>query len=208
LLEREGARLVRSNDTLIEAVRQELGCIQGWLGGETPQAFSLWNIAPPEHFVPKDENTISDWYCHALRIRLADSGLIVNREVEVRNNIGPGVGSRQDIRVEIRDPETGELYVTVVEVKGIWHEQVRTSLISQLAEDYLVGGGLTHGIYLVVSFSPRFVSNDRKRKASSKNLEGLEVLLQEQADSLAPELRVIPVIHDGDPPWPPGQRTF
>ncbi|MCI0142166.1 hypothetical protein KNN17_11305 [Arthrobacter bambusae] len=208
VLERRGARLVRSNDTLLQAVIEELGCIQEWLRGETPQAFSLWDIAPPDYFVPKDENTISDWYCHALRIRLADSGLIVNREVEVRNRIGPGVGSRQDIRIEIRDPQTGEQYVTVVEVKGIWHEHVRTSLKSQLADDYLVGGGLTHGIYLVVSFSPQYVSNASKRRTSKRNMEGLEVLLRTQANALAPALTVVPVLHDGDPPWPPGQRTF
>ncbi|WP_442542623.1 NACHT domain-containing protein [Arthrobacter sp. KN11-1C] len=208
VLERRGARLVRSNDTLLHAVIEELGCLQEWLRGETPQAFSLWDIAPPDYFVPKDENTISDWYCHALRIRLADSGLIVNREVEVRNRIGPGVGSRQDIRIEIRNPATGEQYVTVVEVKGIWHPGVQSCLKSQLADDYLVGGGLTHGVYLVVSFSPQHVSNPSKRRTSKRNLEGLEVLLREQAEALAPALTVVPVIHDGDPPWPPGQRTF
>jgi hypothetical protein len=47
------------------AVVEALQTIEGWLTGDTPQAFGLWNVSkmPGE---PKEENSISDWYCHGL----------------------------------------------------------------------------------------------------------------------------------------------
>ena len=201
LQDQEGARLVRSNDDLMRVVLEELEAIQGWLTYETPQAFSLWNQAPPDYQSPKDENTISDWYCHALRLRLRDRGLIINREVEVRRRSHRGVGLRQDLRVEVVNAQAGESYVVVVEVKGIWNDDLRSNLASQLARDYLIDGGLTHGIYLVVSFDAAQVTDANKRSAILRNqVDNLLGLLEDQSTAFKPELQIRPVIHDASLP--------
>ena len=198
--DRRDARLVRSDDDLLRAVLEALEEIQGWLVEETPQAFSLWNQTVGQ-LAPKDENTISDWYCHALRLRLIDKGLIVNREVEVKRRSQHGVGLRQDLRVEVIDLDSSEKFILVIEVKGIWNPGVRSNLVTQLAGDYLTANGLTHGIYLVVSFDPAQVEIDSKKKAIEKNLAGnLLGHLEHQALGQAPALQIRPVIHDGSLP--------
>jgi hypothetical protein len=200
LQERQGTRLIRSHDGLLQVLVEELTSIQGWLSGETPQAFSLWNVTPTTK-VPKDENTISDWYCHALRLRLIDRGIIVNREVEVQRRSLHGVGLRQDLRVEVVDSQLDEHYVCVVEVKGVWNSGVRTNLETQLAADYLAGGGLTHGVYLVVSFDSAQVTDKSKSATIVRNLSGdLHSFLENQARSFAPALTIRPIVHDASLP--------
>jgi hypothetical protein len=199
VLGRSGARLARSNDDVLAIVVDALEDIQQWLTGETPQAFALWDIAGL-HRMPKDENRISDWYCHALRVLLSRRGLIINREVEVKNSTGRGVGMRQDIRVDVSDSETGDHYVTVIEVKGIWNTGVKKNLATQLAGDYLVDGGLTHGVYLVVSFSPEQMTDKFKAAASRRNQRSLSSHLSQQANFFAPSLTIVPIVHSSDLP--------
>ena len=202
MLERRDVRAIRSSATLLELVEDELNRIQGTLKGETPQAFALWNFGPDDYSSPKEENSLSDWYCHALRERLTSAGLIINREVEVRNTPGPGIGHRQDIRIEVANSTTGEHYIVVVEVKGIWNRDVRTSLTTQLAMDYLTDAGISHGVYLVVSFDPEHITSANKRRIARRNLRGLGEHLREQSNALAPALSVIPLLHDANPLWP------
>ncbi|KQZ84534.1 hypothetical protein ASD56_11335 [Microbacterium sp. Root166] len=191
--------LARSANDVLAATVDALGTIQHWLTDETPQSFALWNIAP-NYKSPKDENRLSDWYTHALRVILDRGGFIVNREVEVRRVSDHGVGHRQDIRVEVRDPHSGDVFVVVIEVKGIWNSAVRTSLLDQLAADYLVRGGLTHGIYLVVDFDPSQMTRQSNARRSMRNRHGLNELLHQQAQSLEPALRITPVVHDASLP--------
>ncbi|HWK20564.1 MAG TPA: hypothetical protein VNR37_07345 [Microbacteriaceae bacterium] len=201
LQDQSGARLVRSNDDLLRVVLEELATIQEWMRGETPQAFGLWNQGPDGFQVPKDENTISDWYCHGLRVRLKDRGLIINREVEVRRRTQRGVGLRQDLRVEVAQLDTGETFVLVVEVKGIWNSGLRTNLSSQLAQDYLIDGNLTHGIYLVVAFDPEQVSDPAKKATIARQYTpDLLELLQAQAKEHGPVLQIRAVLHDASLP--------
>lgn len=195
VLERADARLIRSARDVKVATMGALDKMAEWLRGETPQAFVLWNNHAT-HAVPKDENRISDWYSHGLRLLLAQSGLVINREVEVVSPTGQGVGRRNDIRIEVRDLENGELYVVVVEVKGIWNREVKTSLPNQLARDYLTGAGLTHGIYLVVTFPKSQITDRSKAMAVGSKATGLQALLDAQAEALYPALDISAVIHD------------
>jgi hypothetical protein len=204
LINNARARLVRDRDSALELVLQELGHLQQWLIGETPQAFALWNVVDQARS-PKNENTISDWYCHGLRERLGDTRLVVNREVEVKNLLGRGVGSRQDIRVELHDEVRDEQYVVVIEVKGSWNPEARSHLRTQLADTYLHGGNLTHGVFLVVHFPPDQVTDLNKRRAIQRNIRGLGQLLAEQAAEVAPDLIIAPLIHQA---WPTAPTEF
>jgi len=192
------ARLARTSDDVLQIVLDALDEVQGWLRGETPQAFALWNTGVG-FSNPKDENQISDWYCHSLRLLLG-SGLIINREVEVSNAAGRGVGSRQDLRVEVRDLNTGEHLVVVVEVKGIWNRGVRSNLVTQLAGEYLTSGAQTHGIYLVVDFDSNQMTNEKNISQSDRNRRGLRAHLESQAAALPDGLRVRAVVHDASLP--------
>jgi hypothetical protein len=206
VIERRNARLARSDEDVLNLTLAALDEIQSWLTGETPQSFALWDDIPG-HRAPKDENRISDWYCHALRISLSSSGLILNREVEVKNPSGRGVGMRQDIRIEVSEEESGQHHVVVVEVKGMWNAGVKSSLETQLVNDYLIGGGLSHGIYLVVDFSSaQMVGSVSKARTSASNRRGLGRMLKRQASQASPAVTVVPVIHRADLPSPSGRR--
>ncbi|MFE4949822.1 NACHT domain-containing protein [Leifsonia sp. NPDC056665] len=194
LLSRRDTRLINSSDDLLREVVNALSTIQEWLVGETPQSFALWNRIGSQA-IPKDEGRISDWYCHALATELRDTNVLINREVEVRNKTGKGVGDRNDIRVAVRDREADRNYVVVIEVKGIWNTEVRTHLLDQLADRYLEQNGLTHGVYLVVKFKPSEITNVDKRRASLNNARGVRKLLTDQANSRRPELQIEPIIH-------------
>ncbi len=199
LLASRTRKLARSAGDVQVAVVEALETIQGWFHNETPQSFVLWNVGPG-FSNPKDENRISDWYCHALRLILDRGGLVINREVEVKRVADAGVGRRQDIRIEVRDPSSGELFVVVVEVKGIWNREVRSSLSSQLARDYLVAGGLTHGVYLVVDFDSSQMTHVTKIRWANRNRPNLLEHLEQQASLEAPALRILPVVHDASLP--------
>jgi hypothetical protein len=200
ILHRRGSSLIRSNEDLLTAVVAELAVLGGWLVGETPQAFALWN-RHKDYESPKTENLISDWYCHGLRVRLNDVGVVVNREVEVRNRTGLGGGLRQDIRVEVANAEANETYRVVIEVKGIWNPEVRVGLPNQLVKDYLVEGNLTHGIYLVVCFDADHIHEKRRAATARKNLLELSDLLDDQAQSAGDGLHVVSVVQTADLPW-------
>ncbi|MFK0242210.1 NACHT domain-containing protein [Microbacterium sp. NPDC090281] len=199
LLERTDTRLVRSSRDAKLIVMDALTEIEEWLRGETPQAFALWNLGT-DLANPKDENHISDWYCHGLRLLLARSGLVINREVEVVNRTGRGVGKRNDLRVEVRDPDSGHAYIVVVEVKGIWNSEVKTSLRAQLADDYLAQAGLTHGVYLVVMFPPSQITVEARAVAARRRSKGLRSHLDSEAASLGPTLDISAVYHDASLP--------
>ena len=194
LLARPETRLINSSDELLHEVLGALGVIQGWLIEETPQSFALWNRLGSDA-VPKDEGRISDWYCHALRTELGATGVLIYREVEVRNRLGKGVGERNDIRVGVRDSVRDRDYEVVIEVKGIWNSEVRTHLVEQLAGKYLLENGLTHGVYLVAAFNPRDITDKAKARTAASNAKGLLRHLARQAAECRPELQIEPVVH-------------
>lgn len=149
LIAEQRARMIRSVVELRRVAIETLDELQAWLHGEIPQAFALWNAASiPGH--PKDENSVSDWYCHGLRLLLDRRNIVVNREVEVTRGTGAGMGSRNDIRLDAVG-EDGVLSV-VIEVKGCWNPKLRDGVQKQLDVRYLTEAHLTHGIYLVVCF--------------------------------------------------------
>jgi hypothetical protein len=201
LLRSAERRFVSSAAELQNVILEQLREMQAWLVGENPQAFALWNVtkAPGR---PKEENSLSDWYCHGLRLLLAAQGVIVNREVEVRRSPGAAAGQRQDIRVEVRHPKTGELWAVVIEVKGCWNAGLRKDLQGQLAGRYLQQGGLTHGIYLVTCFPPNQISVETTRKKLARHtVASLERDLQSDAAEVDPRMCVVPVVHQA--PLPP-----
>jgi energy-coupling factor transporter ATP-binding protein EcfA2 len=189
LLDDSSRRMARSVPELRAVIIEGLNELRDWLLGEIPQAFALWNVeAIPGK--PKDENTISDWYCHGLRLLFEKRNIIVNREVEVTRATGAGLGSRNDLRVDATS-EDGTLSV-VIEVKRCMNSDLGRGLKEQLDLRYLKNMGLTHGIYLVVCFPfDQLISNSTLAKHS---LESLTNRIAGYATDLVSDVEV--VIHE------------
>ncbi len=182
------ARLVRSEAEMLEVVIESLGRLQEELQGETPAVQDLWNVYAKK-WRPKDENGLSDYVKRFLDRDLARSGVIVNREVEIRRKLGDdgAPGERTDIHVNARVPQTGEELTVIIEVKGCWNDELRTAMETQLVNRYLHDNRCRHGLYLVGWFiCQQWDPDDRRRRAPSRSQKAnLEASLAAQSRELS-----------------------
>ena len=146
------ARLLNSDNDLLELVLESLGQLQVKLTGQVlPAADELWRWDGSgntrKNFKHKDEEAISDYIARWLKEDIDPvAGGVVGREVQPRR------GLWTDIIVDASSPTASgefEKFTVVIEVKGCWNTEVRTALKTQLAGDYLRPHGLRCGIYLV-----------------------------------------------------------
>ena len=140
---------------------------------------------------PVDENALSDHVKAFLKQELTDSGIVLNREVEVGRVPGAPVGRRTDIKIDaVRRGENGEAYdtiVAVIETKGCWNAELFTAIQTQLRDDYLKRLGAPLGIYLVGWFDKAKwdASDSRRKRAPSLDLAAARHLLDEKAVELS-----------------------
>jgi hypothetical protein len=83
----------------------------------------------------KGRRTRGDYVTRFLRDDLIGRGVVANREVEVKNWRGRGIGERTDILVEATGP--GNPARLVIEVKGCWNDHLYVDLTDQLWERYM-----------------------------------------------------------------------
>ena len=124
---------------------------------------------------PKDENSFSNWLKLHLEADLKTRGIIANREVEIRRGEGKGQGEQTDIHVDaiIREHPENEIYgkiTAIIEVKGCWHEKLKTAMETQLAERYLKDNQCDYGLYLVGWFPCDQWDEDDYRKARTPKM--------------------------------------
>ena len=152
MLVRPQARLLTSDDDLLELVLESLARLQTRLTRQSlPGAEDLWHWDGAglnrSKFRPKDEEALSDYIARWLAEDIGPAaGVVVNREVQPRR------GARSDIVVEANVPGANaefDKFTVVIEVKGCWHAAACTGLRSQLVEGYLRVHGWRCGIYLV-----------------------------------------------------------
>lgn len=152
MLAQPRARLLNSDDDLLELALESLGRLQTKLTAQMlPAVEDLWRWDGSGNartkFQPKDEEALSDYIARWLADDIGPAaGVVVGREVQPRR------GLRTDVIIEAAPPAAGggfEKFTVVIEVKGCWHGEVRTALRTQLADDYLRPHGLRCGIYLV-----------------------------------------------------------
>ena len=196
LLDNPAGRLVRSAAELASVVAEAIADVQRILS-ENSEAMFLWDGNRP-----KPEEHVSHYLAMRLRDRLEARGIVTNREVQVRPSAsGTGMGPRTDIHIDAAATSSGVAALTratvVVEVKGIWHDQVATAMRSQLWERYLKPAGLAHGLYIVlVPDGNRWDPDDAgQRRATRRLAQGLEQKLHETADALTAEgAQIVPVL--------------
>ena len=164
------SRLVQNGSQLLAVLTESLKRAEEKLQGETPAAEFLWNKIGKDAYRPKDENSFSNWLKLHLEDDLKTRGIIVNREVEIRRGEGTGQGEQTDIHVNalIREHPENNLYdkvTAIIEVKGCWHQELKTAMQTQLAERYLKDNQCDYGIYLVGWFSCEQWDKKDKRKS-------------------------------------------
>jgi hypothetical protein len=149
LLDRAGYRLIRSADDLLDAVLESLRQVQAEVGHDLPMLYNApdrksGGQQPRKHL---EEDALQAY----LRRRLLELLPRIADGVDVQAVREDQVSRRQrlDLRVTVPCQGTGRLATVVVEVKWSTNDETRTGLVSQLGERYLLGEGLTHGIFLV-----------------------------------------------------------
>lgn len=180
-------RWMRTDEELRDATLAALRRAELKLQGTSPQAHLLWNESP---IVPKPENAFSDWLKAFLSSDLKGRGILVDREVEVRNPPGhKGMGDSPDLLIQAIAGELVEgspVISVTIEVKGCWNPQVLTAIETQLANKYLADDH-QFGIYLVASFQcDDWDESDYRKRDSHKFQPGeLRTKLTEQAANIS-----------------------
>jgi hypothetical protein len=158
------ARLVESEDQLLDLVCESLNRLQAKLYGAPPALPDLWN----DDLTPKDEEHLSNYVQRHLTEDLSvERGLVANREVRIRP------GQSTDIHVDAikKDARTGEFQqlTVIIEVKGCWNRGLKTEMKNQLKDRYLRENQCQQGIYLVGWFlCDRWSASDYRRDATPK----------------------------------------
>ncbi|MDE2184652.1 MAG: hypothetical protein KGJ78_16655 [Alphaproteobacteria bacterium] len=183
--------LVQSPDDLVTLLVGALREYERQLHGETPTIRGLWDRqAGGKTYRPIEEDALSDDVKRFLQRELGDSGIVVNREVEIGRVPGAPVGKRTDIRVQAihrgSDGEPLDTLVAVIETKGCWNGQLCSALKDQLHDDYLVRLTAPVGIYLVGWFDKAKWDAKDGRKAATPNisLEDAQQRLDDQARAI------------------------
>jgi hypothetical protein len=199
LLDRAGYRLVRTPDDLLDAVIESLRQVQADVGHDLPMLY-----ATPDR---RDEGDQPRKHLHEdalqayLRRRLLDLLPRIVDEVEVLIVREDQVARRQrlDLRVTAPCRGTRKLATVVIEVKWSTNNETRTGLVSQLGQRYLLGEGLTHGVFFV-GWSGQWWPGDGS--GANTDDQGLERFLTTQRDNFCcagqpgARLRIEPFILD------------
>jgi predicted NACHT family NTPase len=186
------AHLVQNGDQLLDILIGSIDGLEQKLQGHTASAIDLWDQSwEAKTYRPRDENRFSNYLKSHLDTELRKSGVIVNREVEIRRGEGATPGERTDIHVDAVIPgHGGEIYDSIkaiIEVKGCWNLELDRAMETQLVERYLKNSDCNHGLYLVGWFNCEHWDNKdtRKMKASKLKIEELREQLNEQARLLS-----------------------
>jgi hypothetical protein len=145
LLGDPAARVIRTPGELQSVVLESLERLQQSLHGMTPLAPFLWDEAGGK---PKSEGRLSDFIKFHLSNDLNRRGVLINREVELRNWPDKGRGESLDLLVQAVRHGEAPMDV-IIEVKRCWNTGLETAMETQLRDRYLLGSHHTHGIYLV-----------------------------------------------------------
>lgn len=176
LLNRAGFRLIRSPDDLLDAVLEALRSVNADVGDDLAMLYS--NPDRKRNRKPLYEDALQAY----LRRRLIDELRRLADRIEVTIFREDQIARRQRLDLRILAPLYGGSGLTqvVVEVKWSMNSETRTGLVEQLGDRYLIGEGLTHGVFLV-GWTGEWRSGDGSRAKTDKQY--LNDFLTTQRDS-------------------------
>jgi hypothetical protein len=185
-------RFVESSEQLLDVIIESLSRLQADLHGELASVGVLWNSKNTDWW-PKEEEDISDYVAHHLKKDLAERGIIINREVQIRRGRrGEMPGQNTDIHVDAAPAEgtQAELYgpiTVVIEVKGSWNDGLMKDMEGQLRDRYMKNSDCRTGLYVVAHFkAARWIPSDgRRAKSDTRDIQELRRQLAEQAAELS-----------------------
>lgn len=173
-------RIIDGSAQLLDVVTEALEAFHTELHGDLPLVSSLWDQTGTGRttFKPKNEAKLSDEIARWLRRALAESGVVVNREVQVRRLRESAQNQSADIVVQATTAGPSPRTATVViEVKCGWNRETLTAMPTQLAERYLARQPDAAGMYVVGWYlCPAWDPDDRRRRAAHRSLGTIESL--------------------------------
>ena len=187
-------RLIQDGDDLLDVLIESLNRLVVKLQGETPAAPFLWNVWKKDKkriYRPKDENAFSDYVTIHLSEDLGGGGVIVKRELEIRNGEGSGKGERTDIHVDVSVQSSRgkaqDRVSAIIEVKGCWNSGLDGAMETQLVDRYLKDNPCQHGMYLVGWFDcDQWDEEDyRKKKCPKTSIDEVRKQFDAQAAELS-----------------------
>lgn len=192
LLADRQSRLVRDSADLADLVVEALAVAARRITG-TGQL--LWNNYPSEgqeRWRPKSEPDVGAWLSEQLTIELVQSGVVINREVLVRQTSTRGLGLSVDVQADapLTSSEHGSRAEPArcrIELKGNWNPRLFDEMRTQLAMDYLLPEGLSEGVYVTAWFGVDLwndPSDSRRAQATARDREAADQRLTAQAESL------------------------
>jgi hypothetical protein len=132
----------------------------------------LWDVRSKDRrevWRPKSEVAFGAWLADQLSVRLARAGVVINREVRVRETTTKH-GQAVDIQADapVIDGRQDEAAVCRIELKGNWHADLMTAMRTQLADDYLIPEKLRYGIYVTARFDLKLWNDPDNRRAKAR----------------------------------------
>jgi hypothetical protein len=196
-------RFVESSQQLLDVILESLSHLQAELHGELASVGDLWNCKDADWW-PKQEEDVSDYVARHLKKDLADRGIVINREVQIRRGRrGEMPGQSTDIHVDaVREQDSPrQLYGpigVVIEVKGSWNDGLLNDMEGQLRDRYLKNSEYRAGLYVVAHFkAARWIANDRRRaKSEAIDISDLRQQLANQADGLSGSVLIQSLVLD------------
>lgn len=145
LLDQARYRLIRSNTDLQRVLLEELREIEKDAKCHLAMLYLSSSHGKKQRL---HEDALQAYIQCRLRDRLPDQVLDRSTQVFIDREPLAGMNQRQDVKVQAPTLSGGHATV-VIEVKWSDNKDVSSSLSDQLGDNYLLGQGLTHGIYLV-----------------------------------------------------------
>ena len=185
-------RFIESSQQLLDVIVESLSHLQAELHGELASVGDLWNFKGADWW-PKQEEDVSDYVARHLKKGLADRGIVINREVQIRRGRrGEMAGQSTDIHVDAVPAQDtpGQLYGpigVVIEVKGSWNDGLMRDMEGQLRDRYMKNSEYRAGLYVVAHFKANqwIASDARRAKSDAIDISKLRQDLTEQATELS-----------------------
>jgi hypothetical protein len=187
LLEDRTKRLVRSSSDMTDLVHQGILEAADSLARTGQLLWNVRNKDRKEVWRPKGEVAFGAWLADQLSARLERTGIVINREVRVRETTTQH-GQAVDIQAEapVTEGRQDEPARCRIELKGNWHAELMTAMRTQLADDYLIPERLRHGIYVTAWYDNALWNDpdDRYLEARSRDQGETTAELATQAETL------------------------
>ncbi len=196
IIDNPARQVVTTEAQLAALVLQAIDQLATEVQQDPDVAAQFWHQQLAGGWIPRTENQFTTLLTERIKPKL--DGVVLRQEVQLNLHYAGTAGSEPDIEAIVL--YAGQEISVFVEVKGIWHKDVETSIEHQLADRYLTGARSLTGIYLVAAFaSEHWADGDSRREKARRHDPGqLRQYLEVEAEHLSTDgktvhIRVVPL---------------